>query len=131
MFDPFGAIEILRSLAESDSQIRAAAVSGSLTDPQGAPDLFSDCDAAFFVRDLEQAKKTDYPTLLAPRFGGLVICQCPDAMGEEAGSAPWFTWLMQFEETRIDLRLLPVERAGWYNAMGAGAHPLSGQGQPV
>ena len=27
MFDPFGAIETLRSLAESDSQIRAAAVS--------------------------------------------------------------------------------------------------------
>ena len=47
MFDPFGAIETLRSLAESDNQIRAAAVSGSLTDPQGAPDLFSDCDAAF------------------------------------------------------------------------------------
>ena len=44
MFDPFGAIETLRSLAESDSQIRAAAVSESLTDPQGAPDLFSDCD---------------------------------------------------------------------------------------
>ena len=79
MFDPFGAIETLRSLAESDSQIRAAAVSGSLTDPQGAPDLFSDCDAAFFVRDLERAKQTDYPALLAPRFGGLVICQCPDA----------------------------------------------------
>lgn len=40
MFDPFGAIETLRSLAESDSQIRAAAVSGSLTDPQSTPDLF-------------------------------------------------------------------------------------------
>ena len=46
MFDPFGAIETLRSLAESDSQIRAAAVSGSLTDSQSTPDLFSDCDAA-------------------------------------------------------------------------------------
>ena len=124
MFDPFGAIETLRSLAESDSQIRAAAVSGSLTDPQGTPDLFSDCDAAFFVRDLERAKQTDYPALLAPRFGGLVICQCPDAMGAEAGSAPWFTWLMQFEETRIDLRLLPVERAGWYNAMEPGLTPF-------
>ena len=124
MFDPFGAIETLRSLAESDSQIRAAAVSGSLTDPQGAPDLFSDCDAAFFVRDLERAKQTGYPALLAPRFGGLVICQCPDAMGAEAGSAPWFTWLMQFEETRIDLRLLPVERAGWYNAMEPGLTPF-------
>ena len=124
MFDPFGAIETLRSLAESDSQIRAAAVSGSLTDPQGAPDLFSDCDAVFFVRDLERAKQTDYPALLAPRFGGLVICQCPDAMGAEAGSAPWFTWLMQFEETRIDLRLLLVERAGWYNAMEPGLTPF-------
>ena len=124
MFDPFGAIETLRSLAESDSQIRAAAVSGSLTDPQSTPDLFSDCDAVFFVRDLERAKQIDYPALLAPRFGGLVICQCPDAMGAEAGSAPWFTWLMQFEETRIDLRLLPVERAGWYNAMEPGLTPF-------
>ena len=69
MFDPFGAIETLRSLAESDSQIRAAAVSGSLTDPQSTPDLFSDCDVVFFVRDLERAKQTDYPALLAPRFG--------------------------------------------------------------
>ena len=124
MFDPFGAIGTLRSLAESDSQIRAAAVSGSLTDPQSTPDLFSDCDAAFFVRDLERAKKTDYPARLAPRLGGLMICQCPDAMGAEAGSAPWFTWLMQFEETRIDLRLLPAERAGWYNAMEPGLTPL-------
>lgn len=45
-------------------------------------------------------------------------------MGAEAGSAPWFTWLMQFEETRIDLRLLPVERAGWYNAMEPGLTPF-------
>lgn len=47
MFDPFGAIETLRSLAESDSQIRTAAVSGSLTDPQGTPDLFSDVMRSF------------------------------------------------------------------------------------
>ena len=41
MFDPFGAIETLRSLAESDSQIRAAAVSGSLTDtPEYTGPLF-------------------------------------------------------------------------------------------
>lgn len=124
MFDPFDAVEVLRALAESDSQIRAAAISGSLTDPQACPDRFSDCDAVFFVRDLDRAKQVDYPALLAPKFGGLVICQCPDAMGAEAGSSPWFTWLMQFEETRIDLRLLPADKAAWYNAMEPGLTPI-------
>ena len=124
MSDIYDAIEILRALAASDDQIRAAAISGSLTDPEGSPDLFSDCDAVFFVRDLTRARKINYPELLAPEFGGLVICQCPDAMGPEDGSSPWFTWLMQFEEVRIDLRLLPADQAAWYNSIEPGLTPV-------
>ena len=99
-------------LAEEEELVRAAAVSGSLTDPAAIKDRFSDCDAVFFVRDLEEARRRDYPSRLAPQFGGMLIMQKPDEM--DGGASPWFTYLMQFDRGRIDLRLLPVERAAWY-----------------
>ena len=99
-------------LAEEEELVRAAAVSGSLTDPAAIKDRFSDCDAVFFVRDLEEARRRNYPSRLAPQFGGMLIMQKPDEM--DGGASPWFTYLMQFDRGRIDLRLLPVERAAWY-----------------
>ncbi len=118
-------LNLLRELAAADPHIRAAALSGSRTNPNAVTDAFSDYDVVFFTDDLPASRQENFPALLERTLGPLLILQCPDEMDDGAASAGrYYTYLCQFERSRIDLRLMAREQAGWYFSTEPGLTPL-------
>lgn len=103
-------MELIRTFAEEEPDVRAVILNGSRANPHAASDRFQDYDVVFYVTDVQRwAKDRSWN---GPRFGEILIMQTPDewttaADEPQRGS---FAFLMLFTDgNRIDLTFSPVE----------------------
>ena len=125
IYDPI--LALLRDLAEQDGNIQAAALSGSRTDPGRTPDGFSDYDIVLFTGNLTASMAQNYPARLEEQLGPLLIMQQPDR--EENENSGYYTYLCQFADCRIDLRLMRCDLAAWYFSVEPGLTVLWDEAQ--
>ncbi|MEC0246410.1 aminoglycoside 6-adenylyltransferase [Paenibacillus chitinolyticus] len=104
---------LVLTVAENDSRVRAVGLNGSRTNPNVPKDIFRDYDIVYLVTDMESfINDPEWVNV----FGERMIMQTPEEMAlfpNELGNR--FTYLMLFEDgNRIDLMLIPLEEKEMY-----------------
>ncbi len=104
-------MNLILSIAENDDQIRTVIMKGSRVNPNVKKDFFQDYDIVYIVKDIKSF--TDNHCWIN-QFGELMILQMPETIEIiPPANNGCFSYLMQFSDgSRIDLTLVPVEKAG-------------------
>lgn len=98
---------LIKSVAENDGRIKAAALCGSRADKTAPRDIWQDYDIEFYVEDM--APFFNNITWLEENFGKIMLIQTPDIMDDPKlthETADRFAYLTIFEDgVRIDLTI--------------------------
>ena len=101
-------MSLIKRVAQQDARVRAVILNGSRANPQAKKDMFQDYDIVYVVEDIRSfILDQDWIDV----FGERIMLQMPENMREPMGDGR-FTYLMLFTDcNRIDLQLIPVEKA--------------------
>lgn len=99
--------DLILSVAEKDSRIRAVYMNGSRTNPNAPKDIYQDYDIVYVVDDFETFTADNSWIDI---FGERLMLQMPEAMRYPSGEGH-FNWMMLFADgNRLDLTLIPIQK---------------------